>query len=51
MSEPNADILIVDDTPANLRLLASMLAQRGYKATRFRAGRSPSRPSGASRRS
>lgn len=32
MSEPNADILIVDDTPANLRLLASMLAQRGYKA-------------------
>ncbi|MBN1146044.1 MAG: hybrid sensor histidine kinase/response regulator [Anaerolineales bacterium] len=28
---PKADILIVDDTPANLRLLSQMLAERGYK--------------------
>mgnify|MGYP005853022511 CR=1 FL=1 len=28
---PSADILIVDDTPANLQLLASMLRERGYK--------------------
>jgi CheY-like chemotaxis protein len=26
-----ADILIVDDTPANLRLLSGMLAEQGYK--------------------
>jgi two-component system sensor histidine kinase/response regulator len=28
---PRADILIVDDTPANLRLLAGILAEQGYK--------------------
>ena len=28
---PKADILIVDDTPANLRLLSQMLAERGYQ--------------------
>lgn len=32
MSETTADVLIVDDTPANLKLLSGMLAQRGYKA-------------------
>ncbi|MEA5471396.1 putative bifunctional diguanylate cyclase/phosphodiesterase [Spirulina sp. 06S082] len=30
-SPPIADILIVDDTPENLRLLSVMLAQEGYK--------------------
>ena len=29
---PKAVILIVDDTPANLRLLAGMLTQQNYKA-------------------
>ncbi len=29
---PKAVILIVDDTPANLRLLSGMLTQQGYKA-------------------
>ena len=29
---PKADILIVDDTPANLRLLSQMLIERGYRA-------------------
>lgn len=28
---PRADILIVDDTPANLRLLTGILAEQGYK--------------------
>jgi sigma-B regulation protein RsbU (phosphoserine phosphatase) len=28
---PKADILIVDDTPANLRLLSQMLAEHGYQ--------------------
>ena len=28
---PPGDILIVDDTPDNLRLLSQMLAERGYK--------------------
>ena len=28
---PRADILIVDDTPANLRLLAGILAEQGHK--------------------
>lgn len=28
---PRADILIVDDTPINLRLLANMLTEQGYK--------------------
>jgi sigma-B regulation protein RsbU (phosphoserine phosphatase) len=29
---PRADILVVDDTPANLRLLSRMLTDRGYRA-------------------
>jgi sigma-B regulation protein RsbU (phosphoserine phosphatase) len=29
--EPKADLLIVDDKPANLRLLAAMLVDQGYK--------------------
>ena len=29
-SSPKADILIVDDTPANLRLLSTMMVERGY---------------------
>lgn len=28
-----ADILVVDDTPANLRLLASILTEQGYNWT------------------
>ncbi len=28
---PRENILVVDDTPANLRLLSGMLAERGYK--------------------
>ena len=28
---PTADILIVDDTPDNLRLLSTMLLENGYK--------------------
>ncbi len=32
MSERKPDILIVDDTPANLRLLGGMLAKQGYKS-------------------
>jgi len=34
-----ADILIVDDTPANLRLLAGMLGQRGYQVRPVPSGR------------
>jgi sigma-B regulation protein RsbU (phosphoserine phosphatase) len=29
---PKADILVVDDVPANLRLLSDMLTEQGYKA-------------------
>ena len=28
---PKANVLIVDDTPANLRLLSKMLAEQGYQ--------------------
>jgi sigma-B regulation protein RsbU (phosphoserine phosphatase) len=31
LSAPKADLLIVDDKPANLRLLATMLVEQGYK--------------------
>ena len=31
LKEPRGDILIVDDTPANLRLLASILHEHGFK--------------------
>jgi signal transduction histidine kinase/DNA-binding response OmpR family regulator len=38
-SAPTAgDVLIVDDTPANLRLLSQMLAERGYKARAVSSG-------------
>jgi CheY-like chemotaxis protein len=38
-SVPTAgDILIVDDTPANLRLLSQMLAERGYRARAVTSG-------------
>lgn len=30
-SAPLADLLVVDDTPDNLRLLSTMLSERGYK--------------------
>jgi sigma-B regulation protein RsbU (phosphoserine phosphatase) len=30
-TRPKANILVVDDTPANLRLLSGMLAEQGYK--------------------
>ena len=32
MNDRKADILIVDDTPANLRMLGGMLATQGYKS-------------------
>lgn len=32
LETPKADILIVDDTPANLQLLSKMLAKQGYRA-------------------
>jgi signal transduction histidine kinase len=44
MNEPNepeykANILIVDDTPANLQVLAGMLRDRGYKARPIPCGK------------
>ena len=38
MTEPRADLLIVDDTPDNLRLLTDMLKQQGYKVRGARSG-------------
>jgi two-component system, sensor histidine kinase and response regulator len=35
---PTPNILIVDDTPANLKLLASMLTERGYKSRTVSSG-------------
>jgi CheY-like chemotaxis protein len=40
MTEPRADLLIVDDTPDNLRLLTNMLKQQGYKVRGARSGES-----------
>ena len=37
-SEHKADILVVDDTPANLRLLFHMLTQHGYKVRAVSSG-------------
>ncbi len=37
-SAPAPNILIVDDTPANLQLLASMLKERGYKPRTVSSG-------------
>ncbi len=39
MTEQKANILVVDDAPENLRLLAGMLARQGYKARRAPSGR------------
>ena len=36
--QPPEDILIVDDNPANLRLLSQMLSERGYKIRAVRSG-------------
>ena len=38
LSAPVPNILIVDDTPANLQLLASMLTERGYKSRTVSSG-------------
>ncbi len=38
-NDPRGDILIVDDTPANLRLLAQMLTEQGYKVRPVPNGR------------
>src|SRR6186713_756773 len=38
-SEQSASILIVDDTPANLQVLAGMLKDRGYKARPVPSGK------------
>ncbi len=36
---PKGDILVVDDTPANLKLLAGMLKEHGYKARPVPSGK------------
>jgi phosphoserine phosphatase RsbU/P len=38
-SAPAADILIVDDTPANLRLITEMLRERGFKTRPVLSGK------------
>ncbi|MGC9526359.1 MAG: hybrid sensor histidine kinase/response regulator [Limnospira sp.] len=38
-SQPQADLLIVDDTPDNLRLLSQMLLEEGYKVRKAINGR------------
>lgn len=37
-SDPQPDILIVDDTPENLHLLTRMLTKRGYKVRQAKSG-------------
>ncbi|HEY9602310.1 MAG TPA: response regulator [Allocoleopsis sp.] len=37
-SEPWADLLVVDDTPDNLRLLSTMLSEQGYKVRKVISG-------------
>lgn len=39
MTPDQADILIVDDTPENLKLLASMLQDRGYRVRKSTNGK------------
>src|SRR5271155_2742743 len=39
MPSENADIMVVDDQPANLKLLEDMLKVRGYKVRSFPRGR------------
>lgn len=38
-TSPRGNILIVDDTPANLRLLSNMLAEQGYKVRSVISGK------------
>ena len=47
MTEPRADLLIVDDTPDNLRLLTDMLKQQGYKVRGARSGEMALRAAGS----
>jgi CheY-like chemotaxis protein len=35
---PLADLLVVDDTPDNLRLLSTMLSEQGYKVRKVMSG-------------
>lgn len=37
-SEPLADLLVVDDVPDNVRLLATMLGEQGYKVRKVTSG-------------
>jgi signal transduction histidine kinase len=37
-NQPASSVLVVDDTPANLQLLAGMLKERGYKVRPVRSG-------------
>lgn len=37
-SPPLADLLVVDDTPNNLRLLSTMLSEQGYKVRKVMSG-------------
>jgi signal transduction histidine kinase len=46
---PRGDILIVDDSPANLRLLSSMLTDQGYKVRSVIDGRMGIMAAGAAR--
>ena len=36
---PKSDIMVVDDNPANLKLLEDMLLQRGHEVRSFPRGR------------
>lgn len=47
-SSAPADILVVDDTVSNLRLLERMLGERGYKVRPVRSGEAALRAAGAS---
>ncbi|MGB8700641.1 MAG: response regulator, partial [Thermosynechococcaceae cyanobacterium] len=38
MNDQQADILVVDDQPINIRLLATMLTQMGYKVRKATSG-------------
>lgn len=38
IQSPKASIVVIDDTPANLRLLTQMLSQRGYKVRPMPSG-------------
>jgi CheY-like chemotaxis protein len=38
-TSPKADILVIDDTPANLRLLFQMLSEHGYRVRPTTSGK------------